>query len=328
LLAGFVLAALMLLPYMLQYQAARAIVGERDAGTILVYSAGPRHYLATMPSSIIYGGLTGGLGVHEKRLFIGFTAAGLMVLGLWPPLDRRRLAYALVLAIAIDGTAGHRGLLFPWLRDHVAVFRGLRVPARFGPLVLLGASVLAGFGLARLRGWLTVARRPLARAVTALVGAAIVAEYMVWPMALIPVQTRPDGASLWLRSQRPGVVADLPMPTSVLAMSSDARAAYRSTFYWRPIVNGYSGFAPPSYFQLWTLLAGFPDTESLSTLRLRDVSYVIVREAGYGPARYAGIVRNAALQCGIAGAGPFADGASAAMIYTVLPTGTGCEQRP
>jgi hypothetical protein len=328
LLAGFVLAALVLLPYMLQYQVARAIVGERDEGDIRVYSAGPRHYLATMPDSIVYGGLTGTLGKHEKRLFVSFAAAGLVVLGLWPPFDRRRLAYAAALALAIDGTAGHRGVLFPWLREHVDVFRGLRVPARFGHLVLLGVSVLAGFGLARLRGWLTVARRPLARAAPALVGAIIVVEYMMWPMALIPVQTRPDGVSLWLRSQGPGVVADLPMPTSILAMSSDARAAYRSTFYWRPIVNGYSGFAPTSYFQLWALLARFPDALSLSTLRLRGVSYVIVREAGYGPARYAGIVRALANRCDVAVAGPFPDGASAAMVYTLRPPRAGCGPRP
>jgi hypothetical protein len=323
-LLGGVIAALVLLPYLLQYRAARAIVGERDDGTVGIYSAGPRHYLATAPGNVVYGGLTSGLGVHEKRLFVGFTAAGLLVLGLWPPLDRRRVAYALALAIAIDGTAGHRGLLFPWLRDHVDVFRGLRVPARFGQLVLLGVSVLSGFGLARLRGWLIPRGRPLAGAVTGVIAAALIVEYAMRPMALVPVQTRPDGVALWLRSQKPGVVADLPMPVNTLAMASEARAAYRSTFHWRPIVNGYSGYYPPSYVELWPPLRSFPDETSLATLRSRGVTYVVVREEGYGPARFAAVVRALASRCDVVGTGPFPDGSWSAMIYTLRPSGTAC----
>ncbi len=218
------------------------LVGDREPGSVRVYSAGPAHYLAALPSSVIYGAATGALGGPEKRLFIGLVPLGLVAIGLWPPLDRRRIAYALALALAIDGTLGHRGLLYPWLRDHVGVFMGLRVPARFGHLVLLGASVLAGFGLARVRRRVDPAHQAAGRVAAWAVGILVIAEYMMWPMRLVPVQTAPDEVSRWLRSAPPGIVAELPLPRTTADIGHDAVAAYRSTFHWQRILNGYSGF--------------------------------------------------------------------------------------
>jgi hypothetical protein len=328
LLAGALLAAAILAPYMLPYRAARQVVGDRDEGSIRVYSAGPAHYLAALPGSVIYGGITGPLGSPEKRLFMGFAAMGLAAIALLPPFDRRRVAYALALAIAVDGTLGHRGVLFPWLRDHVDLFRGLRVPARFGHLVLLGTSVLAGFGLARLRQFLARRRPPLAGAATAAVGFLVVLEYLMWPMALVPVQTAPDNVSLWLRSKPPGVVADLPLPRSTADIENDAKAAYRSTFNWRPLLNGYSGFYPSSYVELWAPVASFPDEASLTALHRRGVAYLVVRQAGFGAERYDAIVDRLALRCDVGSAGPFPDGATMAMIYTFVPRAKDCGASP
>ena len=52
-------------------------------------------------------------------------------------------AAALVLVIAVDVTFAQRGLLLGWLYDHVMIWRGLRVPSRFGQIALLSAAVLA-----------------------------------------------------------------------------------------------------------------------------------------------------------------------------------------
>jgi len=322
--SGALLAAFVLAPYMLPYRAARTLVGDRDEGSIRVYSAGPSHYLAPMPSSVAYGAATGGLGSPEKRLFVGFLPIGLVAIALWPPVDRRRLAYALALAIAVDGTLGHRGLLYPFLREHIDVFMGLRVPARFGHLVLLGTSVMAGFGLARLNRRLERLRPRLAGAANWTIGALVVGEYFMWPMALVPVQTVPDDASLWLRSQPPGIVADLPLPRSTADIANDARAAYRSTFHWQPLLNGYSGFYPASYVDLWAPVASFPDDRSLAALRGRGVSYLLVRQAGFGADGYVVAVDRLARRCDVRGAGPFPDGSSTTMIYVVARHGEGC----
>jgi hypothetical protein len=82
----------------------------------------------------------------------------LVAVSLWPPFDRRRLAYALMLAFAVDISFAHRGLLLGWLYDHVFAFRGLRVPPRIAQLMLMAAGVLAGFGLARLADIVRVSR--------------------------------------------------------------------------------------------------------------------------------------------------------------------------
>jgi len=56
---------------------------------------------------------------------------------------------------------------------------------------------------------------------------------------------------------------------------------YYSTTHWRPLLNGYSGFAPPSYFELLDRLRGFPDTASIAYLRQRRVRYLLVHEIYY-----------------------------------------------
>ena len=324
LLSGALVAGTVLGTYMVPYRAARTLVGDRDDGSVRVYSAGPAHYLAALPSSVIYGGVTGPLGSPEKRLFVGFVPLGLVLVALWPPLDRRRLAYAVSLALAVDGTLGHRGLVYPWLREHVDVFMGLRVPARFGHLVLLGTSVLAGLGLARLRRGILATHRTLAGGVACAVGAMVVAEYLMWPMALVPVQTAPDQLSRWLRSQPPGVVADLPLPRSTAEIANDAVAAYRSTFHWQRMVNGYSGFYPPSYVGLWESTASLPDDAALAALRRHGVTYVIVRQAGFETDRFAAIVARLGSRCDLKAVGPFTDGLSTAMVYTFLSGTADC----
>jgi hypothetical protein len=285
LVAGAGIAAAILLPYLLPYFAARGVVGSRAWGDLALYSVGPRHYVAAMPSSVIYGGLTGWIGTPEKRQFVGIAAAALAALALWPPFDRRRLPYLAVLAIAVDASFGHRGLLYPWLREYVPFYRGLRVPARFGHLVLLAVAVLAGYGATRLTGLLRSSRRP-AWLVPAALCLVVVAEYVVRPLTLTPAQTRPGEAYEWLARQPRGVVAEIPFPAAMGDVDREAVMEFRSIFHWMPLVNGYSGFYPDSSLRLQSALAAFPSPESIEELRRRDVVYLVVHESYYGPERY------------------------------------------
>jgi hypothetical protein len=214
--------------------------------------------------------------------------------------------------------------VFPWLREHVEMFRGLRVPARFGHLVLLGVAALAGLGLARLRTRVAGRHPALARHLPALAGAALVLEYAMWPMTLVPVQTAPDAVALWLRAQPPGVVADLPLPRVPADLPAESLVSYQSTFHWRPLINGYSGYTPPSYLALWEPLASFPSEDAITLLRGRDVRYVLLREARYGAARFANLVQALGSRCDLTRDGPFADGASTVMVYTLHPPRKGC----
>jgi hypothetical protein len=49
-----------------------------------------------------------------------------------------------------------------------------------------------------------------------------------------------------------------------------------STRHFKPLVNGYSGFTPPSYVAHYTQLAAFPDAGSLRALQSLGVTHVFV----------------------------------------------------
>ena len=107
----------LILPYLQPYRQAREAVGERLDSEAQRSSAGPTHFLAATPENGLYGRWADELGRHEKRLFPGLIAAILIVIGVWPPLDRRRLAYLIALLLAVDLTIGRNGLTYGWLRD-------------------------------------------------------------------------------------------------------------------------------------------------------------------------------------------------------------------
>ena len=49
---------------------------------------------------------------------------------------------------------------------------------------------------------------------------------------------------------------------------------YFSTWHWTRMVNGYSGFAPPSYHDLAAASAGFPEGDSVASLQRAGVTHV------------------------------------------------------
>jgi len=315
--AGAMLCAVVLGLYLIPYRTARDIVGERGAGEQRLYAAGPKHYIAAMPQNVLYGRLTGNIGLHEKRLFPGLVAIVLGAVGLWPPVDRRRVAYAIALALAVDISFGHRGIVGALLQQHTEAYRGLRVVARIGGVVLMLAAVLAAFGTARLLA--RIRALSTARVIAVVVAVLVTVECLMWPMQLEAVETRPGEVYAWLRHQPHGVVAEMPMPASwkkdfEIGMH-DSRFTYNSTFTWNPIVNGYSGFWPPSYTSLIARTQDFPSAEALSAFAEQGVRYVIVHERFYGRQRYAAVIRALDARTDLEAFGPFHEDAFAVRAY-------------
>jgi hypothetical protein len=87
----------------------------------------------------------------------------------------------------------------------------------------------------------------------------------------------------WLRehADEVRVLAQLPFPAgpSVRDYEGETWAMYWSLFHGRRLVNGYSGFFPPSYLELKSRMQSFPDAESLAALRSRGVTHVVAGEA-------------------------------------------------
>ncbi|HXW07749.1 MAG TPA: hypothetical protein VD833_21145 [Vicinamibacterales bacterium] len=273
--AGALLAALITAPFTAPYFAARRAVGERRHVEITTYSATPGNYLAAPFWNRMFGE-THRLGEAERELFQGFTAPLVAVVGFWPPLSGARIAYVIGMAFAFEASLGYNGFAYTWLHELVFPYRGLRVPARMSIIVGLSIAILAGFGAARIAAILR--RRWIASAVLGMIGVGIFMEYRttvrlreVWPL--------PPPVYEALRSDPPSVLLELPLvePDTVL----EPMYMYHSTFHWQKLINGYSGFSPPSHAEALEMMATFPDEATMAELRARGLNYIVVHGAFY-----------------------------------------------
>jgi hypothetical protein len=277
--AGAILGGVIVAPVASQYIANRTMMGDRDVDTVASYSAQGPDYLKAHFRSYVYQGW-GHNAQPERQLFPRIAPVALALVGAIPPLSAARIGYAAALAVSFDGSLGMNGSIFPWLREHVPGYSGLRVPARFSMLVGLSLAILAGYGAARLAG--TGAR---ARAVTAAVMAVMLAEALP-NITLEPVWPEPPGIYAAIGDDSDAVLAEFPMPANNDVTWTDARYMYFSTFHWHKMVNGNSGFSPPSYLELLKRERNFPSPEAVDYLRDRGVDYVALHGAFTNPTRY------------------------------------------
>ena len=263
--------------YSLPYSAAAARVGTRSPHDVETYSAQPRDYRVATPTNLLYGSPGG--GEPERRLFPGILPPLLAVLALLliPP-TTVALAYLMGLVVAFELSLGANGYLYPILYEHVGALRGLRAPARASVFFLLFLGVLAAQGTAAL---MRATRGSLRGALAAWACAVILLEYRVGPLPLVPYPNEAPPLYRLLATLPPGIVIEFPAPKPDAPPYLDPRYAYMSTFHWMPLLNGYSGFYPPSYLRRLVRLADFPDEESVASLRRENVKYVIVHEDGY-----------------------------------------------
>jgi len=274
--AGALVAASVAIPYSKPYRDATARVGIRAIPEILMHSAKPSDYLLVSEGNLLYG--PAHAAPAELALFPGYVA---LVLALVAVVAIRPSAvmfsYVIGLLLAFDLSLGLNGIVYPVLHEHVGVFKGLRAPARASIFFLMFLAALAARGCA-------VALRPLpvmARmGAIAAIGAVALLEYWVVPLRLWPYPERP-ALYAFLARQPDGIVAEFPVPRVDLLPGHDARYIYMSIFHWKRLVNGYSGYYPPSYLARLERLATFPDAGSIAQLRADGVRYVIVHEGSY-----------------------------------------------
>jgi hypothetical protein len=278
LMAGAVVAALLVAPLAVPYLAASRVVGARSVDEIRAWSAEPRDYLVAHPESAAYGD-DQRPGSPERRMFPGYVPPLLAVAALVPPASPAAVAYLVAGFVAADLSLGLNAPGYGWMYAHVPGMRALRVPARFAMCVALALSVLAGFGAARLmRGRGLALQWLIVTILVALVGVegSMRRQTLSSPPEVFPAVYQ------WLARQPPGVVCDYPVGSLEGRVGpQDPTYMYYSTRHWKPLVNGYSGFTPPSYHRLLEELDGFPDERSVAHLRARGVRYLLVHEPFY-----------------------------------------------
>lgn len=303
LVGGVLFALLLFAPAARAYLAAHAVVGERGVLENITFSAAWTDFLAAPDVNRLYGWTAARFGGGvERQLFPGIVAAALAVAGLWPPWSAVRAAYALGLACAIDLTLGFNGLTYRFLYDHAPVFRALRIPALAVMLVGFSIAVLAGFGVARLSR--RFERRGARTAFAILLGAFVLLESVSTPMSLTTIPTAPPPIYADLMREvgdgPAATIVEVPMIFAQDPHYQDPIYMYYSTFHWQKLVNGYSGFFPPSYLELAAFMRTFPDARSLAALRARGTRYALVHGERLPHGEYPRLIRAIdACACGV-----------------------------
>jgi hypothetical protein len=169
-------------------------------------------------------------------------------------------------------------LPLPYLLLYYVVpgFRAMRVPTRFALVGALAGSVLAAVGF--VWTWDTIKTHGCFRLLPAQVGQAIwaitVLGLFFLELGLKPIPYAAIGAGhdvpavyRWLAAEQPGPILELPR-----GYEPDFLYMYYSTYHWQPLVNGSSGFVPPSYLRMMPTIDALPSrqaVESLSALGVR-----------------------------------------------------------
>jgi len=228
--------------------------------------------------------------------------AAIGVYGAWRDADderslRRRVlalalvalcAASLVLALGERLELGSLRLPLPgaWASALVPGYANLRNPLRWAIALGLAAPVLAGLGVA----WLE-RRFASTRVRTALRAAVALALATGLPWVALPVR---DAWQDWrqrlpvyreLALLPPGPVVELPwLLPSARGVELTSRYVLASTLHWQPLLDGVSGYVPPSSHLLRQVAQSLPEPRALE--RLYDLSGLryIVLHLGLLPA--------------------------------------------
>jgi hypothetical protein len=294
LVVAAVITVVAVAPVGVVYLGARKVVGERTAEEVANGSAAPRNYLGPPEANLLYGSLLKPFADGERRLFLGFTAIALGMCALVPFGRSRetttggrpargsafrdpRWAYALGLLFAFDLSLGFNGISYRLLYDYVLPYRGLRIPARMGIISGFSLAVLVGYGAARVaagRRWVFV-----------VISGVLLAEYASKPLDLRRIPTDPpESYADMIKDRGEGpTTAVFEFPASAV---DDPTYMYYSTFHWQHLINGYSGFFPPSYLRILNAMQRFPDQSAFNAIKAHGARYLLVHGERLFGARY------------------------------------------
>lgn len=268
-------AAVILAPFLWPYARARAAQGlSRDLEEVAMYEATPTHYLSTA-ARVHFSTWSHRFYDGRETLFPGFTPLALSVVALFGAgalRDRRARLFAWVAIAGVALSFGPRMPGYAWLHAHVPLFQGVRAVSRFGYLGIFGVAGLSGVGLAWILDRLGRSRRQAAVGLLAI--ALVNVESMRAPLDLFAFDGIPRVYDV-LAAERGAVIAEFPFPTRRY-IQHNGPYVLATTRHWQKLLNGYSGYVPPSYDQHARAFAGFPGPSSIAALRAAGVTHVVV----------------------------------------------------
>jgi hypothetical protein len=245
----------------------------------------PRFHIRLSPGALKYAlaaaGAIYGLGRQRTRRWTMFLLALVVAAFL----------LSLGLNLKIGGWAPYASLM-AWLPG----FAQARNVFRFAVFVQLGIVLLSVLGLeaiTQLAGAGNAAGRPWRRRapIVAAAMAAIAALAELWPpqqfLCEAPSNDKNVAWLSWLETNTPrqSIIACVPFPqgTGVEDYESTTVWMYWQSFHRRRMVNGYSGFFPPSFLKLKGEMAAFPSEASLTALSQAGADFIVADRRGFTP---------------------------------------------
>jgi hypothetical protein len=269
------IAAVGVVPFLWPYYQVHREHGlERSIAEVANYSAGWRDYLVT-GGRLHYDAWSHRFFAGRTALFPGITAAVLAVIGAIAYASDRRAQTAI--ACGVIGILMSFGPALPGyalMHEYVPLIAGLRNAARWGWLTLAAIAVLGGFGISKMPTQ----------------AAAVVAVLVTIEAWRAPVGfTRFDGLPRIydrIAAEEHVVLAEFPLYSGD-RVSENGAYVLANTRYLRPLVNGYSGFQPPTYEERAKILTRFPDESAIEALQALGVTHVTVHQRAFAD-RYGG----------------------------------------
>ena len=178
------------------------------------------------------------------------------------------------------GTRGPYRLLAGW----VPGFDAVRAVSRVHVITMLAIAVLAALGAAAL---LNGRRRGLQFAAFTVFAGLLAVEYASVPLPLARVTLDGEEMRVYRFIDRVAgerdAILELPLPRDRHEWwRLECRRMLASTLHWRPLVNGFSGLAPPLYEQLVQRWQERTVAENVADARALGVRYLLVHRTRDG----------------------------------------------
>ncbi len=325
--AGVVVVAVLVLPFAIPYLKVQARHSDfqRDIKTVKELSPDVKEFLGANLYSKAWGRATasfttpvanGMLFPNLIPLILG--VAGIVFLARYGRFKERfALAFYTVLAVVsavmclgvtLNFFGNKTGLPMPYQLLYYLFpgFKAIRTPARMFVLVLLSLAVLGGFGIKMLHD--KVAGRvngATAIVLTVFVLALLALELMPASLPTTKVQTGSQVPAVyrWLGS-REGDAANVTLPLAQYKphykrginnelswLLLEPWRTYYNVYDFKPTVNGYSGYVPPSYYAAVKATRDFPSDEALLFLEKEKVKYLVVSSKSYSGDQFATLMQ-------------------------------------
>jgi hypothetical protein len=177
------------------------------------------------------------------------------------------------------------------LYNNIVFFKGIRVPARFGIIVMLALSVLAGYGAAKAMRMLKNKGKAI---FSGFILALLVYEFICAPLPYTKISREPAEVYKWLASTKEQfAILEYPL----YELQTNKYYMYRSIFHWKNLGNGSSGFNPPVFNRLRKVaheMGPFPHQEFIQYVKTRvPVKYLILHLESFSDQEKDEILMNA-----------------------------------